>query len=51
MATGLSAGNRISRIGGGEWLLIDRKGNVLKRSNEWLKYSDAPATTPDTGRK
>jgi hypothetical protein len=27
---------------GGEWQLIDKQGNVLKRSDRWLRYEDAP---------
>ncbi len=27
---------------GGEWQLIDRQGEVLKRSPEWVTYDDAP---------
>ena len=31
---------------GGEWLLIDRKGIVLKRSKEWVKYENDPNKPP-----
>ncbi len=33
---------------GGEWQLIDRKGNILKRNKEWVEYKDA-ANKPDAG--
>jgi hypothetical protein len=31
---------------GGEWQLIDRRGRVVKRSDEWLKYEDATDARP-----
>lgn len=33
---------------GGEWRLIDRKGNVLKRSAEWVEYRDSADKSPKT---